>query len=82
MQERALTSEYLVQESAYRLGHGHNQNNEDHKLDQIDEWHLGGSLQTFWVDERPEQIEKDPYRNETDDDVLGAHRPDTILSAK
>ena len=41
-----------------------------------------GPLQAFWVDERPYQVEKNAYRDDANDDVLSAHRPDTILSAK
>src|SRR5664280_1242561 len=39
-------------------------------------------LQTLWVDERPDEVEEDADRNDADDDILGAHLPDTILSAK
>jgi len=36
----------------------------------------------FWVDECPYQVEKNAYGDDADDDVLSAHRRDTILSAK
>jgi len=80
--ERALPREHLVEERADRLGDSYHQHDEHNDLDKVDEWHQPNPLQTFWVDESPDQVEENADCDDADYDVESAHLPDTILSAR
>jgi hypothetical protein len=43
---------------------------------------MDGLLEAFWIDQSPEQVEENTQGNNSYDQVLRAHRPDTILSAR